>query len=66
MECVERALEVVSQQPELFAAGHRGIRQAMVKRFPYVICFLIESRAISVIAVLHGHRDPSAWRQRLK
>jgi plasmid stabilization system protein ParE len=66
MECVDDALERLSRQPELYALGYRDVRQTMVKRFPYVVCFLVESEAISVIAVFHGHRDPAGWRDRIK
>jgi plasmid stabilization system protein ParE len=65
IECVDDALEQVAGNPELYAISHRGVRQALVRRFPYVVCFLIETERISVIAVLHGRRNPRLWQTRL-
>lgn len=66
MECVEAALHLVAERPLHFAAGYRGVRQTLIKRFPYVVAFLIEQETIAVIAIFHGSRDPGAWRMRLK
>lgn len=33
-------------------------------RFPYAVYFVVLSRHISVIAVLHGHRNPQVWQRR--
>jgi plasmid stabilization system protein ParE len=66
MECVDDALERISRQPELHALGYRGVRQTLIKRFPYVVCFLLEEEAIAVVAVFHGRRDPSEWQVRVE
>ena len=66
MECVDDALERISRQPELHAPGYRGVRQTLIKRFPYVICFLLEEEVIAVVAVFHGRRDPSEWQARIE
>jgi hypothetical protein len=42
------------------------VRQALVRRFPYVVCFLIEAERISVIAVIHGRRNPRVWQSRIR
>jgi plasmid stabilization system protein ParE len=65
-ECVDDALERVANNPGTYAISHRGVRQALVRRFPYVICFLIEPERIAVIAVLHVRRNPRLWQTRLK
>jgi len=45
----------------------KGLRRAHVRRFPYVIYFVLrdESRA-AIIAVLHQRRDPGMWKKRLQ
>lgn len=65
MECVDDALEQVANNPHLFAITHRGVRQALIRRFPYVICFLIEPDRIAVIAVIHGRRNRRLWQSRI-
>jgi hypothetical protein len=40
------------------------VGMALVRRFPYVVYFVVLPRHTSVIAVVHGHRRPQVWRQR--
>lgn len=66
MECVDDALERISRQPELHAPGFQGVRQTLIRRFPYIVCFLVEHEAIAVISVFHGRRDPTEWQARVR
>jgi plasmid stabilization system protein ParE len=43
---------------------YRQVRQTLVKRFPYVVCYVFEEGLVDVVAVLHGHRDPTDWQSR--
>jgi plasmid stabilization system protein ParE len=47
-----------------FAVVYRSVRQCCMKRFPYVISFRINEERVEILAVLHGHRDPSVWKDR--
>jgi len=40
-----------------------GVRRALLQRFPYAVYFWNE-RSPVVLAVLHQHRRPDAWRSR--
>jgi plasmid stabilization system protein ParE len=55
----------VRDNPELYAAGRRGVRQALVNRFPYVVYYRILGDTVEVFAVVHTSRHPRAWRSRL-
>ena len=48
------------------AVTYRTVRQTLVRRFPYVVCYTFEAEEVCVIAVFHGHRDPSDWRSRAR
>ncbi len=61
IKCVDDVFEQIAQWPEHFAVSYRDVRQALVRRFPYVVCFKAEKERISVIAVFHGRRDPTQW-----
>jgi plasmid stabilization system protein ParE len=37
----------------------------LLKRFPYSVYFVADDEQIEVIAVLHQHRHPDTWRNRL-
>ena len=62
IECVEAVFERICETPELHAVVHKAVRQALVKRFPYVVCYVFEGDRVDVVAVFHGHRDPTAWK----
>ena len=59
MECVEEVFDRIQRTPEVHAVTHATVRKTLVRRFPYVVCYTFEADTVYVIAVLHGHRDPS-------
>ena len=61
---VEAVFERICETPELHAVVYKTVRQTLVKRFPYVVCYVFESACVDVVAVFHGHRDPTAWKLR--
>ena len=65
IECVEAVFERIRETPELHAVVFRNVRQTLVKRFPYVVCYVFEENQVDLVAVFHGHRDPTAWRVRI-
>ncbi|MEO6878301.1 MAG: type II toxin-antitoxin system RelE/ParE family toxin [Gemmatimonadaceae bacterium] len=63
-EEVGRTYAAIEEHPHQFPVMLDDIRMALVHRFPYVIYFVSLPRHISIIAVLHGHRNPRALQQR--
>ena len=62
---VEAVVEQLRRDPKMYAIVYHGVRRAFLRRFPYgVYCFEDDSRIV-IIAVMHGRRDPSAWRNRI-
>ncbi len=61
---VEAVFERICETPELHAVVYRTLRQTLVKRFPYVVCYVLDEDRVDVVAVFHGHRDPTAWKSR--
>jgi toxin ParE1/3/4 len=61
---VQRTLEAVERAPRQFPIALRDIRKALVQRFPYVVYYVVLSDVISVIAIIHGRRDPRRWEER--
>jgi len=66
IECVEAVFQRIRQTPELHGTVYRNVRQTLVKRFPYVVCYVLEEDRVDVLAVFHGHRDPTVWRSRVR
>ena len=54
----------IVKTPEIHAVVYRSLRLTLVKRFPYVVCYLFENETVYVVAVFHGHRDPAVWKSR--
>ena len=65
LECVEVVFDRIRQLPESHALAYENARLTLVKRFPYVVCYLFVGEKVYVIAVFHGHRDPNAWKDRI-
>ncbi len=61
---VSRTYAAIEERPAQFPVMLDDIRMALVHRFPYVVYFVVLPRHISVIAVIHGHRNPQDWQQR--
>ena len=62
---MDALLELISKNPELFPIVHREARMAPLKRFPYLIIYRNFAEHISVVAVVHGAREPIHWQERL-
>lgn len=64
VEEISATYAAIEKQPLRFPVVIDDIRMAVVRRFPYLIYFVTAPRGTSVIAVLHGHRDPQVWQRR--
>ncbi len=62
-EC-SAALERLVKRPEQGAIDPDGVRSVRIHRFAYLIHFRPEGDVLVVFAVMHGGRDPAAWRGR--
>lgn len=61
---IRNAVELASNDPERFPIKYGAIRCVHVRRFPYSVYFLRESRRIVVLAVFHARRNPAIWQAR--
>ena len=56
--------EAVRGHPESSPVIYRGIRRAVVSRFPYLIFYVARPERVAVLAVLHHARNPAVWPRR--
>lgn len=54
----------VLRHPLAYAAGDRGLRRALVSRFPNAVYFRIYPDALVVVGVMHGRRHPKLLKTR--
>ena len=64
LEELRSTYQRILDNPLAFQEIRSGIRRALTRKFPYAIYFVIESRTILIIAVLHTARDPEEWQKR--
>ena len=64
LAALRERLETVRAHPESSPVRYRGIRRAVVSRFPYLIFYVIRSDRVAVLAVLHHARNPAVWPRR--
>jgi plasmid stabilization system protein ParE len=60
----DAVMQLIADNPQMFAEIYRGTRRALLKKFPYGLFYRIETDAIFVIACFHSSRDPRVWQQR--
>lgn len=63
--CVEAVLALVRDNPFLGRKVHERARRVHTRRFPYGVIYIVERRCVVVLAVFHGHRDPTDWLRRV-
>lgn len=61
---LDAVYERLSENPHLYTDIRRGIRRAIVRRFPYGVFYLVTDIEVRVIAVVDMARNPSVWQDR--
>jgi toxin ParE1/3/4 len=54
----------IALAPEMYAKGEWDARWARMHRFPYLVHFRFTGAEVVVLAMMHGGRDSTAWRNR--
>lgn len=55
---IEEYFQRIADNPEWFPEVRGEVRRAVVRRFPFVIHFLIEKERIVILSVFHTSRAP--------
>lgn len=65
LTCVVEVLDRIESLPEVYELVFEDVRRAIVRRFPYLVLYKVESSQIVVLAVFHSKRDPQDWQDRV-
>ena len=65
VRAVDSCFELIARRPDAFPVVYRGARMALLRKFPYLIVYSISPGFISVVAVMHGRRNPRRWKSRI-
>lgn len=63
---LKAALERIEKNPQLPRVFYRKARKIKLRRFPYLVVYLLTAEEIMVVAVIHGSRNPGILRRRIK
>ena len=58
-------VERISSAPLQFPTVYQSVRRALLRRFPYMLFFMIDGDTLLVIACFHASRDPRRWQERV-
>jgi len=61
---IDTTVARMAANPFQFPPVHRNVRRALVRRFPYMLFFVVENDLLLVIACFHASRDPQRWQER--
>lgn len=61
---LDRAVQLVSGAPKTWPTGEHGTRKFVLQHFPFAIIYREKGSAVEILAVAHGHRRPSYWKNR--
>ena len=63
---IARSLDLISSSPKTWPVFFDDIRRFLLQRFPFGLLYEIHDDYIYIIAVMHLHREPFYWENRLK
>lgn len=61
LNAVDDTLRRVAAHPLLYRECQPDVRLAVLKRFPYLVFFVLDPEEIVVLACLHSRRNPRRW-----
>jgi toxin ParE1/3/4 len=61
---LRETIESISTIPEMYAIVWRNVRAARIRKFKNVVYYRAHVDRVEVLAVIHGRRDASAWKNR--
>lgn len=63
---VEAAVKRIGDAPLAGRTIEDDVRRQLVKVFPYAVLYSIEPGFLLIVAVMHSHREPGYWRNRVQ
>jgi hypothetical protein len=64
LRCVDACLTHIERFPESAPVVHRSVRQAVLRRFPFLVMYVVEKNELTVLAIFHAKRDREEWKTR--
>jgi len=65
VSCVEDAIDRILEAPLRWRILEEDVRRCLTRVFPYAVLYTVEPEFVLIIAIMHCHRDPGYWRERI-
>ena len=65
LDQLDSVLRRVVKTPFQFPKIKNNVRRALLRRFPCSVYFAVTGETVELIAVLHQHREPRTWQNRI-
>ena len=65
LDKIDSAVRDITEHPERWPVLHLDVRRRFIHRFPYVLLYRVDAEEVVVLAVMHLHRNPHYWMNRL-
>lgn len=62
---IQKTIERIIQFPEAWSKLSKRTKRCRCKRFPYGIIYQIRNDIILVVAIMHLHKKPNSWKNRI-
>ena len=62
---LRKTLESIELMPEMFGVVWQDVRATRLRKFRYLVYYVVLSDRVEVLAVLHSARDASVWQSRV-
>ena len=62
---VNRTIGRIMEYPNAWAHLSKRTRRCRTNRFPYGVIYQVRTGMILIVAIMHLHRDPESWKDRL-
>lgn len=62
---VEAAIQRILEAPTRWRTIEKDVRTCRTRTFPYALLYTMRGDTIFIVAVMHLHRKPGYWRERI-
>jgi len=62
---LDRAVERIAENPEMYPHYVRGTRRYLLQRFPFFFVYREIAGKLEIVAIAHGRRKPGYWKKRI-
>jgi plasmid stabilization system protein ParE len=62
---LDRAVERIVENPEMYSGYVRGTRRYLLQRFPFYLVYRQVAGKLEIVAIAHGRRKPGYWKKRI-